>query len=156
MGENCDAAAVSDLLKQTWHATYDQIIGRDEVTAITSRWHSESVLMEQIDRQDACFLVADVAGTLAGHAYARQTAADTFELSRLYVLPQMQGRGLGAALLVAVVKQCKGKRMVLEVQEENTRARDFYLAHGFRITGRNAHCGNDSNVPALAMERSVE
>ena len=53
----------------------------------------------------------------------------------LYVLPQMQNRGLGTALLRFAAEQC-GQQAFLWILENNQGARRLYLRNGFRETGR--------------------
>ena len=147
------AAALSTMLKTAWHATYDGIVGADEVAQITARWHAPEVLARQMADDNALCLIAEDPSGIIGNAYARAAEDGTVELSRLYILPQHQGRGLGSALLKAVQNEYPGKAMRLEVQPDNTQALAFYQAKGFEVTGRSAHCGGDSDVPSLIMER---
>ena len=56
------------------------------------------------------------------------------ELGGLFVDPRVQGEGLGRRL-VEHAASLRGA-LYLEVFEENTRARGFYAAMGFRETGR--------------------
>lgn len=53
----------------------------------------------------------------------------------LYVLPQMQNRGLGTVLLRFAAEQC-GQQAFLWILENNQGARRLYLRNGFRETGR--------------------
>ena len=155
-GKAADAGALQLLLSETWHSAYDEIIGKDEVAKISARWHTPKVLLGQMAELGSCFLVARSNGQLAGHAYARPSGKDAVELSRLYILPQMQGRGLGSALLEAVRAHFAGCELIkLEVQEANLPAQKFYKAHGFRITGHSSHCGEDSDVPSVLMEATI-
>lgn len=39
-----DLKAVNELLIATWHATFDDILGREMVDAVTAQWHSIAVL----------------------------------------------------------------------------------------------------------------
>ena len=61
------------------------------------------------------------------------------------MLPEMQGRGIGACLLEAGVGRFPPRtEFVLRVEQDNTRARRFYEAHGFRHAGDHAEevCGH--------------
>ena len=147
------AAELSAMLKAAWHATYDAIMGKDAVAAITARWHAPDVLARQMDDDDSLCLVAEDPSGIVGNAYVRPAEDGTVELSRLYVLPQYQGRGLGSALLEAAARQYPNNIMRLEVQQQNTQALAFYQTQGFVITGKSHHCGGDSDVPSFIMER---
>lgn len=140
-----DIPAVRALLEETWHATYDALLGREVVTDITRRWHAEEVLAAEIGRSGQVFLVADVDGQIAGTASAKLDAAAGVDLNRLYILPHYQGRGLGKALLDAVLAAFPAARVVsLEVHSNNTPAIAFYERAGFVGLSRGNACGGDS------------
>jgi ribosomal-protein-alanine N-acetyltransferase len=82
-------------------------------------------------------------------------------LLNLTVAPECQGRGLGRALLDAVVAEARtlpASRLLLEVREGNARARRLYAASGFAELGRRrgyypARQGReDAIVMGLALE----
>jgi ribosomal-protein-alanine N-acetyltransferase len=84
------------------------------------------------------FLVADLDESLAGYVVAR-AVADEGEILNLAVAPQGRRRGVGRALVEAVLAALarRGVREVfLEVRESNAGARALYAAHGFREVGR--------------------
>ena len=68
-----DLPAVRALLVETWHDTYDALLGAERVTEITNSWHSIENLGRQLDVPDTSFLVAEEDGAIVGHA-ARQRA----------------------------------------------------------------------------------
>ena len=73
-------------------------------------------------------------------------------LSRLYVLPTHQRRGVGDALLAAVVARHPGAvRIQLLVEARNTKGLTFYGRHGFVAVGRVEEDGSSS----LRMQRIV-
>jgi ribosomal-protein-alanine N-acetyltransferase len=71
--------------------------------------------------------------TLAGYAVALP-GVDEMHLLNLTVAPQRQGRGLGRALLDALVAECRRMQqpaLWLEVRESNLRACSIYRRYGF-------------------------
>ena len=62
-------------------------------------------------------------------------------IEQLYVLPDMQGRGLGSALL-DVAKRASD-RLQLWTFQRNARARRFYEARGFAIVEQTDGSGNE-------------
>lgn len=129
-----DLAAVSALLAETWHATYDPIYGAAGVAAISERWHSIAWLRQMLRRPRSEFVVADTGAGLAGMAYAALVEGDdaAVELAELDVRPAMQGRGVGRMLLAEVEASFPECRLVrLDVEEKNVRALDFYRVNGF-------------------------
>ncbi len=152
-----DASAVSQFLLATWHDTYDPLIGAKKVAEISSAWHSQDVLRQEIATVDHLFLVAEQDARLCGHAYAYAQEGGVVRLSRLYVLPETQGKGLGKALLNCLEANFPiAQRIELEVHEKQFNAHRFYLANGFTIIGKTAHCGAASDIPALIMERKLK
>lgn len=151
-----DAEAVSALLLEVWHDTYDRLFGAEKVADISRQWHSAEVLGQQIAAPDHLFLVAAQSTGLCGHAYAFVGEDGEFQLSRIYVRPEAQGKGLGKALLDKVVAGFPNtSKITLEVHEKQFSAHRFYLANGFAIVGDTAHCGAASDIPALIMERKL-
>jgi ribosomal protein S18 acetylase RimI-like enzyme len=149
-----EEAAINRLLVETWHDTYDAILGREKVADITARWHAPERLAEQIGLEGAAFLVAEADGGILGHAFARMDREGIVHLFRLYVHPAHQRAGIGGLLLDAVAGLFpRAPAIRLEVEEENVKGRRFYEAHGFSVVGRTGDCGGDSNVPALVMEK---
>lgn len=131
-----DAEGTRRVLAETWHDTYDPLLGPETVARITGRWHAVAVLAEHIASPGASFLVAEHAGRLIGHAFAREPQPGVLFLSRLYVLPVWQRRGVGARLLEAVVERHPGAaRMRLDVEAENGKGVSFYRRHGFTVVG---------------------
>lgn len=153
-----DLATVSQLLHDTWHATYDATMGVEAVNDITSRWHSVDNLNRQLGDRDRCFLVTETPqGVIVGHASAVRQSLDSVCLSRLYVLPDRQGGGAGSALLSAVTDWAgRGTTMELEVEITNTPAIGFYQKHGFSDDGRKVQCGGDPAAgQAIVMKRQL-
>ena len=70
------------------------------------------------------------------------------EIEKLYVEPQFQSQGIGAALLRFAVQ--KKNAASLWVLEYNTRGIAFYERNGFRLTGEKIL--EDEWVPLLKME----
>ena len=147
-----DAEGTRRVLVQTWHDTYDALLGPEKVAETTGRWHAVEALAEQIADPAATFLVAEHAGALIGHAFARGPQAGVLVLFRLYVLPVWQRRGVGARLLGAVVERHPGAaRMRLDVEAENVKGAAFYRRHGFAAVGERAQEG----LRSLRMERAL-
>ena len=74
--------------------------------------------------------VAENAGRIVGYA-----SADGEFLNNLYVLPEHQGRGIGTALLAAVMQHSRDD-VKLWTFEPNEAAIRFYVRHGFQTLRR--------------------
>ncbi|GJF13418.1 N-acetyltransferase [Mycolicibacterium cyprinidarum] len=68
----------------------------------------------------------------------RVTARPAVELSKMYVLPEVQGTGVSAALMSTTLHRAiklEATCVWLGVNQQNQRAQRFYAKHGFAITG---------------------
>jgi ribosomal protein S18 acetylase RimI-like enzyme len=145
-----DIPAVRALLLETWHDTYDPLIGAEKVTRITNSWHSSDNLMQQLSLPDTSFLVAEMQGTVVGHIYANAQKPPILTIARLYVLPDRQRRGIGKRLLHEVTTRyptCNVVRLVVEA--ENAKGLAFYEREGFHPVGEAVVEG----IMHLRMER---
>jgi ribosomal protein S18 acetylase RimI-like enzyme len=136
-----DLEAVRALLVETWHATYDELYGREGVEAISERWHSQTWLRQLLRRPRSEFIVADTGSELAGMAFAAIPESDpeVVEIEELNVRPGMQGRGAGSLLLAELEDSFWDCRLMrLDVEARNVRALEFYQAKGFTERNRRA------------------
>jgi ribosomal protein S18 acetylase RimI-like enzyme len=58
-----------------------------------------------------------------------------FYLAVLGTEPDAQGRGLGSAVLGAVLRQCDGDQVGAYLESSKERNIDFYARHGFQVVG---------------------
>ena len=68
----------------------------------------------------------------------------------LYVLPQLEGRGYGGALLKAAIAQARGP-VYLWILNNNIKALDYYQKRGFALSGREKPLGG--GLSELEMRR---
>lgn len=98
----------------------------------------------QRDLHDRRFAAQDIRiirfhGTDVGFLSTRNTP-DTFMVDQLYILPEYQGKGIGAACMKRIVDDAnlEQKPVTLQVLKINTRATAFYQRLGFTIVDENA------------------
>jgi len=147
-----DLGAVRALLRVTWHQVYDRILDPGRVEEIIGRWHAEALLTSQLDRPRSSFLVACDAGGVVGHGFAYMREPATLVISRLYVLPSHQGRGIGLRLLEALQERHpEAATLHLFTAAENPRAVAFYRREGFTLVEE----GVEEGARVLHMEKSL-
>ncbi|MBC2885030.1 GNAT family N-acetyltransferase [Ochrobactrum sp. CM-21-5] len=154
-----DLKAVHELLVSTWHATFDDILGREMVDAITGQWHSLAALKANLKKPYSEFVVADNGeGSIDGMAFASQTEAGKASLHQLYVRPDAQVQGVGTMLLAEIEMAFPDVRKIrLEVIEKNARALKFYERKGYVQVGRNDDWGEPHcRESVLVLEKSLE
>jgi len=151
-----DLSRVQEILRETWHHTYDEIYGAKKVTEITDSWHSIKQLEDMRHAPQSEFLVADNGTVIGGMAYATQKDK-TIHLHQLYVHPDYHGGKTGLHLMIEIENSfIDAENIRLEVEEKNTKAIKFYEAFGFKRVGEISDCGEDgSGIPALIMEKQV-
>ena len=68
------------------------------------------------------------------------TNSDTFKVDQIYLLPDYQGKGIGAACMRNIIDDAnrEQKPVTLQVLKINTRATAFYQRLGFTIVDKNA------------------
>jgi ribosomal protein S18 acetylase RimI-like enzyme len=134
--EESDIADVRALLVETWHDTYDVLIGPEKVTEITDSWHSTDNQMRQLALPESSFLVAENQGAIVGHVFANGQRPPVLTISRLYIAPGRQRQGIGKRLLDAAIARhpnCDTIRLVVEA--ENAKGIAFYEREGFSTVG---------------------
>src|SRR5580693_10404249 len=102
------------------------------------------------------YLVAEEGDALIGYAGMMFTGGPQADVVTLAVDPAHWGQGTGTALLTALVDEA-GRRgcaeVLLEVREDNPRARQLYLRHGFTEVGIRRGYYQPSGVDAVVTRK---
>lgn len=119
---------------------------------------------------DHILLVAESAGATAGYTMlvtgephdpdvaAAVSGRPTVELSKVYVVPELHGSGIAAALVEASVDAAAGTGAAsvwLGVNNENARANRFYEKSGFVIVGTKKFRLGDVDEDDWVRERRI-
>jgi ribosomal protein S18 acetylase RimI-like enzyme len=154
-----DVSRLRDLAKVCWHSTYDRILGRDQAALVGGRaystfnaayWIAQSLLS-----RSSTVLMADHGDVPVGFAMAQRDGPEIILFS-LYVHPDWQGKGIGSALLDAVIARHGGSDAIrLEVLKDNTAAIAWYQAKGFETYGDTDHATGASNTAALDLAKKL-
>ena len=129
-----DLDAVRALLRETWHQVYDPILGHDKVEEVTARWHARDLLARQLHQADATFLVACEGDVITAHGFAYVTEPGVLTVSRLYVRPGHQRRGIGQLLFKALCAQhAEAAILRLFVAAGNPAGLAFWRGQGFAV-----------------------
>lgn len=130
-----DAEEIQTVSRASWHAAYDDILGAETVDTVIDEWYEIDGLRTAI--AETIFYIAEHDGELVGFVNAGQNpeyGEGTFELFRIYVLPEYWNRGIGGQLLeptIADVMSEGGNRLRLSVLAENEVGVGFYESHDF-------------------------
>jgi [ribosomal protein S18]-alanine N-acetyltransferase len=104
------------------------------------------------------YLVAEEGTTLTGYAGMMFTGGPQADVVTLAVAPARWGRGTGTALLLALVGEARRRgctEVLLEVREDNPRARRLYQRHGFTEVGIRRAYYQPSGVDAVVMRKAL-
>lgn len=130
-----DVEAVSALARIVWQATYPALISQAQIDAMLADRYAPGRMREQLDDPRQTWRVARQAGEIVGFAHAYLEDSDC-KLDKLYVHPDRQRRGIGAALLATVEAWARTQhaaRLWLQVNRGNAQAIRAYEKYGFRI-----------------------
>jgi len=147
-----DLRAVQEVARITWAQTYRCIIAEDELRSFVERAYSEESLRHRMER--GVFLVAVLDGEVVGFADFDPDPGrpSEVELAALYVLPEMQGRGVGTRLLeTGIGRFGAAGSLTLRVAKDNLDGRRFYEARGFRSVGEHVWRTAGGDVYELEM-----
>ncbi|HET8601388.1 MAG TPA: GNAT family N-acetyltransferase [Segeticoccus sp.] len=135
-----DLQAVLVVGRTTWPATYYSIAGEDYIQAGLAKWWTEEATIPAI--RAGRVTVAEVDGQVVGVATVGPRDGHLV-LWKLYVLPEHQGRGIGSALLDAVLENAREDQHEVQLSylDGNTSAAAFYRHQGFVEFDREAGGG---------------
>jgi GNAT superfamily N-acetyltransferase len=130
-----DIPIIQEIAYTTWPSTYGHILSKEQLNYMLDMMYSSSSLENQMN-QNITFFLAELNGEIVGFASTgREPMEGMFKLHKLYILPNIQTKGIGSALLEAVIlfaKKNSGEQLVLQVNRNNS-AVDFYKKKDFII-----------------------
>jgi ribosomal protein S18 acetylase RimI-like enzyme len=144
----CDANDIEQLIAigiETYSDTFASMNSAETMAKYLAEAFDRDKIGAAIDNPDSTFLFLFVDGDLAGYLKVNENAAQTdlreadgLEIERIYLRKQLQGQGLGKALLekgLAIAREKQKQYAWLGVWERNEKAIGFYERAGFRKTG---------------------
>jgi GNAT superfamily N-acetyltransferase len=130
-----DIDAVSALARTVWQATYPSLISQAQIDAMLADRYAPERIREQLDDPRHAWWVAKQGRMLVGFAHAIIDVSGC-KLDKLYIHPDSQRHGIGAALVLAVEEWARRqpvRRLWLQVNRGNAQAIRAYEKYGFRI-----------------------
>lgn len=138
-----DAPALAAFWAERFAATFAPLYPPSDLAAYLADAYAPERIAAEIADPDYQHRLARRDGRLIGALKGGRvglpiSAADAWELHRLYVTDDVKGKGLADSLMLWGQAQARalGKRaLVLGVYSDNQRAQRFYVRHGFRKIG---------------------
>ena len=130
--ESKDIKEVKNIAEISWHDTYDGIIPVEIINNFLNAAYNEDALSHRLKASP--FYVVKVDNKVLGFAnFSNKHDNEDIELAAIYLNPSNQNQGLGSALLEYGCKQLKPNNVLVSVESENRKGKDFYLKKGFEI-----------------------
>ncbi len=138
-----EAELIADLSRQTFFDTFARFNTEEDMNLFMEKQFSKESLVEQVRKGDGIFLLATWENRLVGYARLKQQTAQflpasSLEISRIYAVQDVIGKGVGKSLMEASIELARTHHhqlIWLGVWEKNERAIRFYQNWGFRKAG---------------------
>jgi diamine N-acetyltransferase len=131
-----DIPLINQLGKATFYPTYLPFIAAAQVDYMFHKMYDEDSLRQQMQERGDIFIIAFEAEKALGFAayQLNYNPAET-KLHKLYVLPQIQTKGVGKALMIGVEEQARqqGQQSLLLNVNRYNKAVGFYSKLGYSI-----------------------
>lgn len=127
-----DTKQVQHVAKTSWNATYEGIYPHEVQGNFLKSAYNDEMMKRRMER--SLMLVAEEDGKVVGFAnFSPVKEGGKVELYAIYLLPEVQGKGIGTSLLNERIEQLDGvKEIYINVNRDNAIGRAFYEAKGFK------------------------
>ncbi len=130
-----DATAIQRVARESWHAAYDDVVDPMLVDDIVDKWYDDGGLRECTTRESDVFYVVE-RGEVIGFVHVAPVPDEEglFDLSRIYLVSDAWGNGLGTRLLERAegrIREQGAEWLRLTVVADNERGVGFYESRGF-------------------------
>ncbi|MBC8053558.1 MAG: GNAT family N-acetyltransferase [Sphingobacteriaceae bacterium] len=132
-----DIPVIHQLAHLIWPDTYKSILPTGQIDFMLTEMYSLQSLKKQIN-EGVHFIIAELEEKPVGFASfsLSEEKSGTFIIHKLYLLTELQGKGIGSELLNFIKEEVilkGGKALTLNVNRNNPAVR-FYQKYGFMIS----------------------
>lgn len=141
-------------IRRLTYADLPQVIAIER-RAFPAPWSLAMFVLELSKPAGICLAATGDDGRIVGYLICSRY--DTvWHIMNIAVDPELQGRGLGAALLTRLLEEVgdESARYTLEVRQSNTAAIRLYERFGFRAAGMRRRYYQDNGEDAVIMWRT--
>jgi diamine N-acetyltransferase len=134
-----DVQIIHKLAHHIWPDAYKDILSKEQMAYMLDMMYSHEALQYQIEKQKHEFFIALEEEQPVGFASISpkyKISEGIYRLNKIYVLPTLQGKGVGQKLMAYIISLIKPRgAAILELNvNRNNKAISFYERLGFRIT----------------------
>ncbi|MGN6508402.1 MAG: GNAT family N-acetyltransferase [Chitinophaga sp.] len=151
---------VRGIAQITWPVTFGHIVSKAQLDYMMEMMYSDASLIDQVQNKGHVFLLAQADGGFGGYASyeLNYRGKPVSKLHKIYVLPQMQGKNIGRALLdevAAIARNAGMEYLSLNVNRENN-AVGFYERYGFdKVREEDLDIGNGYFMNDAVMQMKL-
>jgi ribosomal protein S18 acetylase RimI-like enzyme len=149
------------LAEEIWPVAYSEILSKEQLRYMLDRFYSiESLRLQHKENKHRFIIAYNEDQTACGFASfsSLSNVENRFKLHKLYVLPDLQGKGLGRMLIQEIEDEIKSEIQVsleLNVNRFNS-AIAFYQKNGFEILREeDIDIGNGYYMIDYVMEKKI-
>ena len=131
-----DIPTLRELARRIWHQYYPGIITREQIDYMLARMYDATTIRREMAEGVAWDLVRQQTVPVGFISCSFHAAGQQVKLSKLYLLPELHGHGIGRQMLQHVREQSVkfgATEIRLQVNKGNTRAIRAYEMAGFSV-----------------------
>ena len=154
--DNAQLEVVKQLAYAIWPSAYAEILSQEQLTYMLDRFYNLEALQQQVENGQQFYLAQNEKQEYVGFvSYEINCEPNKTKIHKIYVLPKMQGSGVGKLLFEFVklrAEELQQKTIFLNVNKYN-KAQDFYLKLEFKIIKKEViDIGNNYVMDDYVME----
>jgi diamine N-acetyltransferase len=141
-----DVSALSVIARKTFYDTFTGTCTEEDMQGFLDQYYSETQLGKEIQDEAMFFFFAEADGVPVAYLQFKEDYKNfpeiknwkALELKRIYVLKELQGKGIAQKLMdffLDFSAEKKYEAVWLGVWEHNMRAQKFYEKYGFADSG---------------------
>lgn len=143
-----------------WPATFSNILSQEQISYMMDMMYSTSALEKQMNELNHHYLLAEEDGEYLGYLSYELNYKGTpiTKIHKIYVLPSIQGKGVGRLFIDAVSKLAlKNNNTLLSLNVNRyNKAIDFYKRMGFDFfASENIDIGNGFLMEDFVMNKDL-
>jgi GNAT superfamily N-acetyltransferase len=129
-----DIPLIRTITMQVWPPTYLPIVGQEQLQYMLDLFYAPEALAKQIEEQGHTFILCYYNNEAVAFAAYSETESAICKLHKLYILPGVQGKGIGRFIIAYILRTLKAQGISilrLNVNIYNAHAIAFYTRVGF-------------------------